>query len=91
MIPTVAVIQVENPHWRGFRFWVPLIMLWLPLLILSPALPAGAAGGVSAWAHQSVARDHHVLGDPVEPSRNPRPRSFAREPGAGEDLVKSRE
>lgn len=36
MIPTVAVIQVENPHRRGFRFWVPLIMLWLPLLILSP-------------------------------------------------------
>jgi hypothetical protein len=38
MIPTLALVQVQNPHWRGFRCWVPLIMLWLPLLLLSPLI-----------------------------------------------------
>ena len=54
MIPTLAIVQVENPHRRGFHCWVPLIMLWLPVAILSPlilllVLVACLAGRVNPW------------------------------------------
>lgn len=42
MIPNVAVLEIQNPHFRMPRLWIPLILLWLPLalllLLLSPIL-----------------------------------------------------
>ena len=40
MIPSLAVVHVHNPYWRwrGVRLWVPLILLYLPLLLLSPLI-----------------------------------------------------
>lgn len=56
MIPSLAVVRVHNPCWRwgGVRLWVPLILLYIPLLILSPlillvAVAACLVGGVSPW------------------------------------------
>ena len=59
MIPTLAIVQVENPHRRGFHCWVPLIMLWLPVAILSPlilllVLVACLAGRVNPWRAMST-------------------------------------
>ncbi len=36
MIPNLAIVRVENPHWRGIRFWLPLFLLWIPALLLAP-------------------------------------------------------
>ena len=33
MTPNVAVVHVCNPHWRGFRLWIPLLLL-APLILL---------------------------------------------------------
>ena len=52
MIPNIAIVRVENPHWRGIRLWIPLFMLWIPLVLLSPLILLVAfglclAGGIS--------------------------------------------
>jgi hypothetical protein len=38
MTPNVAIIHVHNPYWRGIRLWIPLFLLWIPILLLSPLL-----------------------------------------------------
>lgn len=38
MTPNVAVVHIENPHWRGVRLWLPLFLLWIPVLLLSPLI-----------------------------------------------------
>lgn len=54
MIPTIAVVHMQNPHWWGFRLWIPLFLLWIPVLLLSPLVflvlfGVCLAGGVSPW------------------------------------------
>ncbi len=36
MIPSIAIVHVANPHWRGIRLWLPLFLLWIPALLLAP-------------------------------------------------------
>ncbi len=36
MTPNIAMIHVENPHWRGIRLWLPLFLLWIPAVLFSP-------------------------------------------------------
>jgi hypothetical protein len=55
MIPNLAIVKVQNPHWRGIRLWVPLFLLWIPLLLLSPLilliiLVCCLAGGIDFFA-----------------------------------------
>lgn len=38
MTPNIAIVHVENPHWRGIRLWLPLFLLWIPLILLSPLI-----------------------------------------------------
>ena len=42
MIPNVAVLEIQNPHFHMPRLWIPLILLWVPLamllLLVSPIL-----------------------------------------------------
>ena len=83
MTPNIAIVQIENPHWRGIRLWLPLFLLWIPLLLLSPlillvlgafAWPAGSALGAriaTFWA---------IL---VQPAGDRCPRERGREPGYG--------
>jgi hypothetical protein len=38
MIPNFAVIGVQTPHWHMPRLWVPLFLLWIPVILLSPVI-----------------------------------------------------
>jgi len=38
MTPNLAIVHVYNPHWRGFKIWIPLFLLWIPVILLSPLL-----------------------------------------------------
>lgn len=54
MIPTLALVHVEQPSGRSFHLWLPLFLLWIVLLILSPlilllVLVYCLAGRVSPW------------------------------------------
>lgn len=54
MTPNLAIVCVENPHWRGIRLWLPLFLLWIPVILLPPlillvVLVASLAGRVNPW------------------------------------------
>jgi hypothetical protein len=38
MTPNIAIVRISNPHWRGFNLWLPVFLLWIPLVLLSPLL-----------------------------------------------------
>ena len=38
MTPNVAIIHIQSPHWRGIKLWLPLFLLWIPLILLSPLI-----------------------------------------------------
>jgi hypothetical protein len=38
MTPNFAVIGVQTPEWHMPRLWVPLFLLWIPVILLSPIL-----------------------------------------------------
>jgi hypothetical protein len=59
MTPSVAIIHLHNPHWRGFRLWIPLFLLWIPVVLLSPLwllvlLAFCFLGQVNFWRSLSV-------------------------------------
>jgi hypothetical protein len=59
VIPSIAVVQIQNSHWRGHRLWIPLFLLWLPVLLLSPLFVIVLfglcmAGHVSPWRATAV-------------------------------------
>jgi hypothetical protein len=54
MTPNLAVVRIETPGRRGFPFLLPLFLLWIPLVLLSPLiflvlLAACLVGRVSVW------------------------------------------
>jgi hypothetical protein len=38
MTPNFAVIGVQTPTWQGPRLWLPLFLLWIPVILLSPLI-----------------------------------------------------
>jgi hypothetical protein len=55
MTPSIAIVHVHNPHWRGIRLWVPLFLLWIPFLLLAPFILLAVAiacliGQVNPWS-----------------------------------------
>jgi hypothetical protein len=38
MTPNLALIGIQTPAKRGFRLWLPLFLLWVPVLLLAPLL-----------------------------------------------------
>ena len=38
MTPNFALLQIETPGWRGMRLWIPLFLLWIPAILLSPLI-----------------------------------------------------
>lgn len=36
MTPNIAIVHVENPHWHCIHLWLPLFLLWIPLILLAP-------------------------------------------------------
>jgi hypothetical protein len=64
VIPNIAVLEIEARHFRMPRLWLPLFLLWTPLLILSPLilfviLAACIAGRISFW--QAIATFWGIL------------------------------
>lgn len=54
MTPNIAIVHVENPHWRDVHLWLPLFLLWIPLILLSPVILLVVfviclAGRISFW------------------------------------------
>jgi len=38
MIPNFAVIGIQTPEWHTPRLWIPLFLLWIPVILLSPLI-----------------------------------------------------
>jgi hypothetical protein len=38
MIPNLAYLYVHTPEWRSPRLWIPLFLLWIPVILLSPLI-----------------------------------------------------
>ena len=38
MTPNIAFVQIEYPHWHNLRLWLPLFLLWIPVVLLAPIL-----------------------------------------------------
>jgi hypothetical protein len=38
MTPNFAVVGIETPGWRLPRLWLPLFLLWVPVILLSPLI-----------------------------------------------------
>ncbi|MGA3011127.1 MAG: hypothetical protein ABSD72_12785 [Terracidiphilus sp.] len=54
MTPNIAIVRIERPYGRGFRLWLPLFLLWIPAILLSPVIllvlfGLCVAGNVSLW------------------------------------------
>ncbi len=54
MTPNLAILHIETPAHRGVNLWLPLFLLWIPLILLSPiillvVLAACVANRVDPW------------------------------------------
>ena len=88
MTPNIAIVHVENPHWRGIRLWVPLFLLWIPLVLLSPliflvVLGVCLAGRINPW--RAIAAFWAIS---CSLAGNRCPRLRGRQPGYGSHLVR---
>jgi len=59
MTPNLAIVHIHNPHFRGFRIWIPLFLLWIPAILLAPLvllvlLAASLAGFLRFWRSIAV-------------------------------------
>jgi hypothetical protein len=36
--PSIAIVRIETPHWRLIPIWLPLFLLWIPAILLSPLI-----------------------------------------------------
>jgi len=54
MTPNIAVVRIETPHWRSIPLWIPLFLLWIPAILLSPIIflvifGLSVAGRINPW------------------------------------------
>jgi hypothetical protein len=54
MTPNIAIVRIETAHWRCIPVWVPLFLLWIPALLLSPliflvVIGLSIAGRINPW------------------------------------------
>lgn len=54
MTPNFAIVHIQHPRSRGYRLWIPLFLLWIPAILLSPVIflvlfGLCLAGHVSPW------------------------------------------
>jgi len=38
MTPNFAIVRIDGPYWPHYRLWLPLFLLWIPAVLLSPFL-----------------------------------------------------
>jgi hypothetical protein len=53
--PNFAIVHISRPRRMGVHFWLPLFLLWIPLVLLSPllfliVLAVCIAGRVNVWS-----------------------------------------
>lgn len=36
MTPNIAIVRIDAPHWPRIPLWIPLFLLWIPAILLSP-------------------------------------------------------
>jgi hypothetical protein len=54
LTPNIAIVQVNCVHGRSFRLWLPLLLLWIPAILLAPfillaLIIARLISGVPLW------------------------------------------
>lgn len=54
MTPNIAIVNIETPRWRCIPLWIPLFLLWIPVLLLSPIIflvifGLSVAGKINPW------------------------------------------
>jgi hypothetical protein len=54
MTPSIAVIRIGTLERRGFPLWIPLFLLWIPAILLSPLILVVVfgvcmAGKINPW------------------------------------------
>ncbi|MFZ0337575.1 MAG: hypothetical protein WAL45_06050 [Terracidiphilus sp.] len=54
MIPSFAVLHIESQHCHMPRLWLPLFLLWIPIILISPLIfivifGLCMAGRISPW------------------------------------------
>jgi hypothetical protein len=54
MTPNIAIIRIQNHAFRGFPIVLPVFLLWIPLILLSPfillvLLGVSIASRVNPW------------------------------------------
>ena len=54
MTPNFAILQIQAPHFHMPRLWLPLFLLWIPVILLSPilfivVLGLSIAGRIRPW------------------------------------------
>jgi hypothetical protein len=57
--PNLAVLEIRAAHWHMPRLWLPLFLLWIPVILLSPVIllvfvGAGIAFRVNPWRAMTV-------------------------------------
>jgi cadmium resistance protein CadD (predicted permease) len=38
MIPSIAIVRVQNPGSRRIGIWLPLFLLWIPAILVAPLI-----------------------------------------------------
>lgn len=54
MTPNFAIVHIQTPHWRSIPLWIPLFLLWIPVILFSPLIllaifGLSMAGKISPW------------------------------------------
>jgi hypothetical protein len=54
MTPNIAVVRIETPYWHCIPLWIPLFLLWIPAILLSPLIfivifGLSMAGELNPW------------------------------------------
>ncbi len=54
MTPNFAVIGIQTPRWHWPALWLPVFLLWIPAILLSPfillvVLGVCLAGRINPW------------------------------------------
>jgi hypothetical protein len=52
--PNLAVLEIRATHWHVPRLWLPLFLLWIPVILLSPLIllvfvGTGIAFRINPW------------------------------------------
>jgi hypothetical protein len=49
MTPSIAIVQIETGHWWGIPIVVPLFLLWIPVILLSPLILLVLSAACFLW------------------------------------------